>query len=187
MIIIANHVTCLNFNCLNVFYKCLVISNFFLNTSDFYNQYLWSQFQALLNSLFSWNGKNVLTFISLHAFMLHNALSYHCSFVIHLIRLMHLIHCLESFTWNVWKIFRKVNVFHPLIRTLTFAYQEERNVSFSENFAHVLNGWSRLQYFSLLQKTMKKIKLSFLPRRTCCWHDFWFKAVFITVNINHNG
>ena len=41
----------------------------------------------------------------------------------------------------VRKIFRKTNIFNPLIRTRTCAYQEIRNVSFSENFAYVLNGW----------------------------------------------
>ena len=39
----------------------------------------------------------------------------------------------------VRKIFRKTNISYPLIRTRSCAYQEVRNVSFSENFAHVLN------------------------------------------------
>ena len=38
-------------------------------------------------------------------------------------------------------IFRKTNISNPLIRTRTCAYQGVRNVSFSENFAYVLNGW----------------------------------------------
>ena len=38
--------------------------------------------------------------------------------------------------------FSKTTISHPLIRTLTFAYQGVRNVSFSENFAYVLNEWS---------------------------------------------
>ena len=37
------------------------------------------------------------------------------------------------------KILRKTNISNPLIRTRTFAYQGVRNVSFSENFAYVLN------------------------------------------------
>ena len=40
----------------------------------------------------------------------------------------------------VRNIFRKTNISNPLIRTRTCAYQEVRNVSFSENFAYVLNG-----------------------------------------------
>ena len=40
----------------------------------------------------------------------------------------------------VRKIFRKSNISNPLIRTCT--YQGVINVSFSENFAYVLNGWS---------------------------------------------
>ena len=42
-------------------------------------------------------------------------------------------------------IFRKTNISNPLIRTHTCAYQGIRNVSFSENFAYILNpedhGW----------------------------------------------
>ena len=41
----------------------------------------------------------------------------------------------------VRKFFRKTNISNPLIRTRTCAYQGVRNVSFSENFAYVLNGW----------------------------------------------
>ena len=41
----------------------------------------------------------------------------------------------------VRKIFRETNISNPLILTRTCAYQEVRNVSFSENFAYVLNGW----------------------------------------------
>ena len=40
----------------------------------------------------------------------------------------------------VRKIFGKTNISNPLIRTRTCAYQEVRNVSFSENFAFALNG-----------------------------------------------
>ena len=38
-------------------------------------------------------------------------------------------------------MFLKCNIYNPLIRTRTYAYQGVRNVSFSENFAYVLNGW----------------------------------------------
>ena len=39
------------------------------------------------------------------------------------------------------KIFRKTNISNSLISTRTCAYQGVRNVSFSEDFAYVLNGW----------------------------------------------
>ena len=48
------------------------------------------------------------------------------------------------------KIFRKTNISYPLIRTRTCAYQGVRNVSFSENFAYVLNAWA-LSKLSLLK------------------------------------
>ena len=41
----------------------------------------------------------------------------------------------------VRKIFRKTNISNSLIRTHTRAYQRVTNVSFSESFAYVLNGW----------------------------------------------
>ena len=44
----------------------------------------------------------------------------------------------------VRKIFRKTNISNPLIRTHSCAYQGVRNVSFSENFAYVLNKLSSL-------------------------------------------
>ena len=40
----------------------------------------------------------------------------------------------------VRNIFRKTNICNALIRTRTCAYQGVRNISFSENFAYVLNG-----------------------------------------------
>ena len=40
------------------------------------------------------------------------------------------------------QISRKANISYPLIHTRTFVYQEVKNVSFSENFANVINGWS---------------------------------------------
>ena len=50
------------------------------------------------------------------------------------------------------KIFRKINICNPLIRTRPCAYQGVRNVSFSESFVYVLNGWPPInqsinQYF----------------------------------------
>ena len=46
----------------------------------------------------------------------------------------------ESPIYYVCKIFQKTNISYPLIRTRTCVYQGLRNVSFSENFAYVLNG-----------------------------------------------
>ena len=48
---------------------------------------------------------------------------------------------LGSFISYVRKIFRKTNLSYPLVRTPVCAYQEVRNVSFSENFANVINEW----------------------------------------------
>ena len=45
----------------------------------------------------------------------------------------------------VRKIFPKTNISNPLIRTRTCAYQKVRNVSFSENFTYVLNGWPQMK------------------------------------------
>ena len=52
--------------------------------------------------------------------------------------------------WYVRKIFRKTNVSYLLIRTPTCAYQGVRNVSFSKNFAYVLNGWPHTSYLPFL-------------------------------------
>ena len=42
----------------------------------------------------------------------------------------------------VRKFFRKTNTSYPLVCTRMFAYEGVRNVSFSENFAYILNEWS---------------------------------------------
>ena len=47
-----------------------------------------------------------------------------------------------SFIYCFRKIFRKTNISYPPIRTHMYAYQGVRNISFSENFANVLNEWS---------------------------------------------
>ena len=44
-------------------------------------------------------------------------------------------------------MFRKTNIPYPLIRTCTCAYQQVRNISFSENFVHILNQWSLYRIF----------------------------------------
>ena len=47
-----------------------------------------------------------------------------------------------SCVYYVCTVFRKTNIWNPPIRTRSCSYQGVRNVSFSENFAYVLNGWS---------------------------------------------
>ena len=47
-----------------------------------------------------------------------------------------------SCIYCVRKIFRNTNISYPLIRTLSCAYQEVRNVSLSENFVSAINEWS---------------------------------------------
>ena len=44
-----------------------------------------------------------------------------------------------SLIYYVRKSFRKSNISYPLIRTRGYAYQGVRNVSFSEEFACILN------------------------------------------------
>ena len=44
----------------------------------------------------------------------------------------------------VRKIFPKTNISNPPIRTRTCAYQGVWNVSFSENFTYVSNGWPHI-------------------------------------------
>ena len=52
---------------------------------------------------------------------------------------------MESFIQNITKLSEKS------FTTSTCAYQGVRNVSFSENFAYVLNKWSLLRFINLLQ------------------------------------
>ena len=47
-----------------------------------------------------------------------------------------------SCVYYVYTVFRKTNISNPPIRTHSCSYQGVRNVSFSENFAYLLNGWS---------------------------------------------
>ena len=47
-----------------------------------------------------------------------------------------------SFIYYVCRMFRKTNISYPLIHTRMWAYQMVRTVSFSENFAYILNEWS---------------------------------------------
>ena len=65
------------------------------------------------------------------------------------------------------KIFRKTNISNLLIRTCTCAYQGVRNVSFSVNFAYVLNGWplNEVALFKIFQ-----VIAQFVPNR---WPHKW--------------
>ena len=49
------------------------------------------------------------------------------------------------------KIFRKTNISSPVTRTR--ACYGVRNVSFSENFAYVLNGWPIRQLYFIIYET----------------------------------
>ena len=53
------------------------------------------------------------------------------------------------------KIFRETNISNPLIRTRTCVYQGVRNVSFSENFVYIPNGWPLSIYFWYEKATLK--------------------------------
>ena len=53
---------------------------------------------------------------------------------------MRVIHSVGDHSFiSLQKIFQKTNISYPLIRTRTCAYQGVRDVSFSENFANVIN------------------------------------------------
>ena len=75
----------------------------------------------------------------------------------------------------VRRIFQKTNISNPLIGTRTCAYQGIRNVSFSENFAHVLNGWHQRQY-NLKKDSLTKfcfdcMSLQHISHKlTTCWN-----------------
>ena len=76
-----------------------------------------------------------------------------CSFVTHLLPLQcvlfwnHMLSFLMFLRGHSLSTYAKfpekkpTNISNPLIRTRTCAYQGDKNVSFSENFAYVLNGW----------------------------------------------
>ena len=54
----------------------------------------------------------------------------------------------------VREIFRKTNISNPLILTSTCAYQGVRKVSFSENFAYVLNGLPFMTFSYIFQESL---------------------------------
>ena len=61
--------------------------------------------------------------------------------------------------WYAHEIFRKTNISNPLIHTRTCTYQGVENVSFSENFACVLNGWP----LDVILKLSKNVKTNINP------------------------
>ena len=65
------------------------------------------------------------------------------------------------------KIFRKINLSYPLIRTCSCTYQGVRNISFPENFAKVLYVWSPMQVGFVFWFTRKQFVWSF------CWNTLW--------------
>ena len=69
---------------------------------------------------------------------------------------------LGLFNYYVRKIFRKTNIFYPLIPTRACAYQWVKNISFSDNFANVINEW----YFS---KNLKFFKAYITCSLTQCF------------------
>ena len=81
-----------------------------------------------------------------------------------------------SLIYYVRKIFRKTNISYTLIRTHLCAYQGVRNVSFSENFANVINEWSLKNSF------MGKVFLETTKRSLifCCF-DEWNGALSFMV------
>ena len=90
----------------------------------------------------------------------------------------------------VRKMFRQTNGSNPLIRTRTCAYQGARNISFSENFAYVLNGWPLLWRWPLSLRCVRRKTRSFLFECVCfklpkciselltnllfSWISYWF-------------
>ena len=51
-------------------------------------------------------------------------------------------HIFSVFPVYIYKIFWKTNNFYPMIRTRTCPYQVVKNISFMENFAYSLHGYS---------------------------------------------
>ena len=52
----------------------------------------------------------------------------------------------RNYSFSIYTQFsKKTNISYSVIRIRTFAYQRVRNVSFSENFAYVLNGKSLME------------------------------------------
>ena len=73
------------------------------------------------------------------------------------------------------KIFRKTNISNPLTRTRTCAYQRNRNVSFSGNFAYIINGWPLTVIITLFNKTVtefsrnKTVPIHLPPQIRASW------------------
>ena len=80
----------------------------------------------------------------------------------------------------------KTNISNPLIRTRMCAYQRVRNVSFSENFTCVLNGWPLEEIviaYSLYLANIYVIKVNNRNTRKRCEICLFLVAIFATSSI----
>ena len=74
-------------------------------------------------------------------------------------RLVEKWQCYISSIYCVRKIFQETNISYPLIYPSTCAYQDVRNVSFSETFAYVLNGWPpKWLLISIWSRSIQKLR-----------------------------
>ena len=90
----------------------------------------------------------------------------------------------------VQKVFRQTHISHPLIRTRTSKCLGVRNVSFSENFAYVLNGWLlTIQFLTVISSGSSggtvvfftsELYLYYTLRLRKCWKSF--KWLFLIDN-----
>ena len=71
------------------------------------------------------------------------------------------------------KNFVKINISYSLRRRRSCVYQGVRNVSFSENFANVLNGWSLMLMILTLTKMVKHL----------CWGSVCVKRLFFVASV----
>ena len=80
---------------------------------------------------------------------------------------------------------RKTNISYPLIRTRSCAYQGLRNVSFSENFAYVLSGWS-LRTEDELHKDLASC-FQFSHSQIFSFLFWWFSSKFCRVFVQNTA
>ena len=90
------------------------------------------------------------------------------------------------FIYHVLKIFRKTNISYLLILRHTFEYQGLRQISFSENFLYVLNGWyhKKCCMIPLSRKGPNKIMLCVNTNDSV---DLNFNEVFESIMELKNG
>ena len=89
---------------------------------------------------------------------------------INMINIIHFLQCLLIWVWNINETWvYPFSTYAKFSEKLTFltpwcAYQGVRNVSFSENFAYVLNGWSPyLRILMFDNNSYQKASFIFLP------------------------